>query len=65
MTDDSNNPSQKRDLEDVLELGPESRIGDEGETVKGGRQEGPNSDRGGQPLAPQVGDPRAKDRRPN
>lgn len=65
MSSNNSNRGQQRKLEEMIEDGPQSDKGDEGEAVKGGRQAGPNSDRGGQPLAPQVGDPRAKDRRPN
>ena len=65
MNSNSSNRGQQRKVEETIEADPQSHNGDEGEAVKGGRQAGPNSDRGGQPLAPQVGDPRAKDRRPN
>jgi hypothetical protein len=64
MNSNNSNRGQQRKVEEMIE-GPQSDNGDEGEAVNGGRQAGPNSDRGGQPLAPQVGDPRAKDRRPN
>lgn len=43
----------------------ESRRGDEGEAVHGGDQAGPNSDRAGEPIAPQTGNPHADDRRPD
>jgi len=65
MNSNSRNDGQKRDLDDVIEQDPESKHGDEGEAVKNGHQAGPNSSRSGQPIAPQMGDPRAKDRRPN
>jgi hypothetical protein len=65
MNENSSNSGEKRNLEDVIEEDPQSKHGDEGESVKGGYQAGPNSDRGGQPIAPQMGDPRARDRRPN
>ena len=59
MSSNSSNDGQKRDLDDVLEENPESKRGDEGEAVHGGDQAGPNSARGGQPIAEQTGDPRA------
>ena len=65
MNGNSSNRDQKPELEDVLEQEPESSHGVEGEAVHGGDQAGPNSDRGGEPIAPQTGNPRAKDRRPN
>jgi hypothetical protein len=65
MNSNNRNDGQKRDLEDVLEQQPESSRGDQGKAVDGGDQAGPNSTRGGQPIAPQTGDPRATDRRPN
>lgn len=55
----------RRDLEEVLDEDPQSKHGDEGEAVHGGEQAGPNSDRAGQPIAPQTGDPRSEERRPN
>ncbi|MGE5564374.1 MAG: hypothetical protein ACM3ZV_13860 [Bacillota bacterium] len=61
----SSNDGQKRDLDQVLEVEPQSKHGDEGEAVHGGDQAGPNSSRGGQPIGQQMGDPRARDRRPN
>ena len=65
MNSNSRNDGQKRDLDDLIEENPESKHGDEGESANEGRQAGPNSSRGGQPIAPQMGDPRARDRRPN
>lgn len=65
MTSNSSNHDLQSKLEEIIDEDPQSHRGDEGEAVKGGRQVGPNADRGGQPLAPQTGDPRAKDRRPN
>lgn len=65
MNSNSSSGGQQRNLDKMIEQDPQSRHGDEGEAVKGGREAGPNSDRGGQPVAPQTGDPRAKDRRPN
>ncbi len=65
MNQPSTNPDQKRNLHDVLEEDPSSKRGNEGESVDGGRQAGPNSDRAGQPIEPQTGDPRANDRRSN
>ena len=65
MNSNSSNPGQKRDLDELIEHDPEAKHGDEGEAVHGGDQAGPNSSRGGQPIAPQTGNPRAKDRRPN
>lgn len=57
MDGNSNNRGAKRDLEDVLELGPESEHGTEGQAAHGGRQVGPNSDEAGKPQAPQTGEP--------
>jgi hypothetical protein len=65
MNGNSSNREQNRDLDDVLEHEPESSHGDQGEAANGGEQAGPNSDRGGEPIAPQTGNPRATDRRPN
>lgn len=65
MNSNSSTDGQKRDLEDLLEEDPQSKHGDEGEAVNGGDQAGPNSSRSGQPIAPQTGDPRSRDRRPN
>lgn len=65
MNSNSSKDRQNRGIEDVMEQDPQSKRGDEGEAVHGGAQAGPNSDRGGQPIAPQTGNPRAKDRRPN
>lgn len=65
MNSSNSNSGQNRDLEDVIQQDPESKHGEEGEAVHGGGQAGPNSARGGQPIAPQTGNPRAKDRRPN
>jgi hypothetical protein len=61
----SNSSTNHENLDDVIEQNPEAKHGDEGEAVHGGEQAGPNSDRGEEPIAPQIGDPRAKDRRPN
>ncbi len=65
MDINSSKDGQKRDLEDVLGEEPQSKHGVEGEAVHGGDQAGPNSSRGGQPIGQQMGDPRARDRRPN
>lgn len=65
MSSNSSNGNQENDLEGVLEEKPESKHGVEGEAVHGGDLAGPNSSRSGQPIAPQTGDPRAGDRRPN
>ena len=65
MNSNSSTDGQNRHLEEILEEDPQSKHGDEGEAVHGGDQAGPNSNRGGQPIAPQSGDPRARDRRPN
>ena len=65
MDSNNSNGSQNRGPEDLIEQDPQSKRGDEGEAVHGGDQAGPNSSRGGQPIAPQMGDPRARDRRPN
>lgn len=65
MNSNSSNDDQNRDLEDVIEHDPQSKRGAEGKKANEGQQAGANSDRAGQPVAPQIGDPRAKDRRPN
>ena len=65
MNGNSSSRDEKRDLDDVIEQDPESKHGDEGESANEGRQAGANSARAGQPIAPQTGDPMAKDRRPN
>jgi hypothetical protein len=54
MNGNSSNREQNRDLDDVLEHEPESSHGDQGEAANGG-----------EPIAPQTGNPRATDRRPN
>jgi hypothetical protein len=59
------NSGDSHELEQVLEEDPQSKHGDEGEAVHHGDQAGPNSSRAGQPIAPQTGDPRARDRRPD
>ncbi|WP_155264139.1 hypothetical protein [Sphingomonas segetis] len=63
MNGNSSNRDQRPDLDDVLEQEPESSHGDQGEAANGGEQAGPNSDRAGAPIAPQTGNPRARDRR--
>ena len=65
MTSNSSKDEAKRHLEDVLERHPQAEHGTQGEMANENRQAGPNSDRDGQPIAPQTGNPRAKDRRPN
>lgn len=65
MDSNSSKDDQGRGIEDLIEEDPQSKHGDQGEAVHGGAQAGPNSDRGGQPIEPQMGNPRAKDRRPN
>ena len=65
MNSNSSNDGQKLGLEDVVEEKPEAKHGDDGQAANENRQAGPNSDRGGQPIAPQTGNPRADDRRPN
>ncbi len=65
MDGNSSNGGKNRDLDEVIEEDPESKHGVEGEAVHGGEQAGPNSARSGQPIAPQTGDRRANDRRPN
>ena len=65
MDKDSSNGREKRDLEEVIDQEPDSKHGDEGQAAHGGEQAGPSSARSGQPIAPQAGDPRARDRRPN
>lgn len=65
MNSNSSNEHGKRGLEDLIDKDPQAKHGDEGHTANEGRQAGPNSDRGGQPVSPQMGDPRARDRRPN
>jgi hypothetical protein len=57
MTGNSSNDGHKRDFEDAAEADPQSKHGDQGESVNGGRQTGPNSTRGGEPIAPQTGEP--------
>lgn len=57
MSADSSNSNRKRDLDDVLELDPQSKRGTEGESVHGGDQAGPNSTDAGRMQAPQKGDP--------
>ena len=65
MSNNSSKPRQKLDLEDVIEREPDSKHGTEGETANQGLRAGPNSDQAGKPQAPQVGNPRSPDRRPN
>lgn len=65
MTGTSSKHGQKRDLEDVLEEHPEAEHGTQGEMANENQQAGPNSARAGEPVAPQTGNPRAEDRRPN
>lgn len=65
MSSHSSNDESKRALDESVEKHPEAEHGSQGEMANENRQAGPNSDAGGQPIAPQMGDPRAKDRRPN
>lgn len=57
MTGNSSNDAQKGGLDDAAEPDPQSKRGDQGESVNGGRQAGPNSARSGEPIAPQTGEP--------
>jgi hypothetical protein len=56
MNNNSNNPNGKPHLEDVAEDEPQSKHGRQGKAAHGGEQAGPNSDQGGQTIAPQMGD---------
>ena len=44
-------------LDDVEEIAPGSKQGNEGTAAHGGDVEGPSSDDAGRPLAPQTGEP--------
>ena len=57
MTDRTNAPATGGTPEDVEEIEPASKRGDQGETTHGGDVAGPSSDQAGKPLAPQTGEP--------
>ena len=57
MNADSNKHGEKRNLDDVVEIEPGSKKGNEGQAVNGGDQAGPSSDQAGRPQAPQTGEP--------
>jgi len=57
MTANHDNSSDKADLEDVAEIEPGSKKGNQGQAANGGDQAGPSSDEAGAPLAPQTGEP--------
>lgn len=65
MTMNSSNPHKDTGIDEIVEEEPESKRGTEGKSVHGGQRAGPNSADAGKPEAPQVGNPRAPDRRPS
>lgn len=57
MIDTSSAPPNGGTPEEVEELAPASKRGDEGKSGHGGDVTGPSSDEPGRPLAPQTGEP--------
>ncbi len=62
MNNNSKKSDRNRDLDDVLEEEPQSKHGKQGQAAHHGEQAGPNSDDGGQTIAPQMGDRKGTDR---
>lgn len=56
MNNSSKNPDGKLNLDDIREDEPQSKHGRQGKAGHSGEQAGPNSDRGGRTIAPQMGD---------
>jgi hypothetical protein len=61
MNNNSSKPDRNRDLDDVIENEPQSKHGRQGNAAHSGEQAGPNSDEGGQTIAPQMGDRESTD----